>query len=55
MRVTYVVTCGSAPPPGLHRAERDASLWGQLQAGTMPGLARTGARQPEQAGFQLAR
>ncbi|HEX4557169.1 MAG TPA: hypothetical protein VH249_24475, partial [Xanthobacteraceae bacterium] len=34
--VTYVVTCGARVPPGMGDAERAASLWGRLQAGTVP-------------------
>jgi hypothetical protein len=34
--VTYVVTCGARVPPGMSDAERAASLWGRLQAGTTP-------------------
>jgi len=34
--VTYVVTCGGRPPPALSDAEREASLWGRLQAGAIP-------------------
>jgi len=34
--VTYVVTCGARVPPGMSDAERAASLWGRLQAGTVP-------------------
>jgi hypothetical protein len=33
---TYVVTCGTRAPPGMSDAERAASLWGRLQAGTAP-------------------
>jgi hypothetical protein len=33
---TYVVTCGRYVPPGLSDADRDASLWGRLQAGAPP-------------------
>jgi hypothetical protein len=33
---TYVVTCGERAPPGLTPAQRDASLWGRLRAGTPP-------------------
>jgi hypothetical protein len=34
--VTYVVTCGARVPPEMSDAERAASLWTQLQAGTTP-------------------
>ena len=34
--VTYLVTCGQRPPPGLSATERSASLWGRLQAGAPP-------------------
>ena len=32
----YVATCGPQPPLGLDEAARNASLWGQLQAGHVP-------------------
>jgi hypothetical protein len=32
----YVATCGPQPPLGIDAAQRDASLWGQLQAGRIP-------------------
>ena len=35
-KVTYVVTCGPRPPSGLIEPRLSASLWGQLQAGTVP-------------------
>jgi hypothetical protein len=35
-QVDYLVTCGSDPPAGLTMAERDASLWGRLDAGQRP-------------------
>jgi hypothetical protein len=31
-----VVTCGKFVPPGLSEADRAASFWGRLQAGTPP-------------------
>ena len=34
--VTYVVTCGARVPPEMSDAERAASLWTRLQAGTTP-------------------
>ena len=37
LHADYVVTCGSRAPNGLTAAERDASLWGRLQAGAVPG------------------
>jgi hypothetical protein len=36
LHVDYIVTCGGRPPVNLSDAERDASLWGHLQAGTLP-------------------
>jgi hypothetical protein len=36
-KVAYVVTCGPRPPLDLAQANRSASLWGQLQAGAVPG------------------
>ena len=39
----YVMTCGPRGPAGLSEAERDASLWGRLQAGDS-GLARAACR-----------
>ncbi len=33
---SYVVTCGPRGPVGLSDAERNASLWGRLQAGEIP-------------------
>jgi hypothetical protein len=36
LRATYLVTCGSRPPAALTEADRDASLWGRLQTGTIP-------------------
>jgi hypothetical protein len=39
--VTYVVMCSPRPPNDLSDAQRDASLWGQLNAGRRPAwLAR---------------
>jgi hypothetical protein len=35
-RVDYVVTCGPRPPVGLDAVQRKTSLWGRLQAGTVP-------------------
>jgi hypothetical protein len=32
----YVATCGPQPPLGIDAAQRDASLWGHLQAGRIP-------------------
>jgi hypothetical protein len=34
--VTYVVMCGARPPNDLSDAQRDASLWGQLNGGRVP-------------------
>jgi hypothetical protein len=34
--VTYVVMCSPRPPNDLSDAQRDASLWGQLNAGRVP-------------------
>ena len=36
LRVDYVVTCGPRPPLGLDPMQRRISLWGQLQAGSVP-------------------
>jgi hypothetical protein len=36
VRADYVVICAGRAPGGLGRAERDASLWGRLQAGAPP-------------------
>jgi hypothetical protein len=36
-RADYVVTCGPRGPVGLSDAERNASLWGRLAAGDIPG------------------
>ncbi len=33
---SYMVTCGRRAPPGLTDAQREASLWGRLQAGAVP-------------------
>ena len=33
---TYVLICGPRPPDGLLEPERSRSLWGRLQAGTVP-------------------
>jgi hypothetical protein len=33
----YVMMCGTRPPPGLRESDRGGSLWGQLQAGVVPG------------------
>jgi hypothetical protein len=35
-RADYVAVCGAQAPDGLSPDERDASLWGRLQAGTVP-------------------
>jgi hypothetical protein len=34
--VTYVMTCGERPPQGLTEPDRSRSLWGHLQAGSIP-------------------
>ena len=36
IRADYLVTCGKRPPPGLTDPERNASLWGRLEAGAVP-------------------
>jgi hypothetical protein len=46
---TYVVTCGRHVPPGLTAAERDASLWGRLQSGTLPDWLEAVPAQPDDA------
>jgi len=33
----YVAVCGAQAPDGLSQVERDASLWGRLQGGAVPG------------------
>ena len=35
-QVSYVMICGPRPPDGLAEPERGQSLWGRLQAGTIP-------------------
>jgi len=35
-RVSYVVICGASGPNGLRTIEREASLWGRLNAGAVP-------------------
>ncbi len=36
LHADYVMTCGGGAPDGLTQAEREASLWGRLQAGGVP-------------------
>jgi len=43
---TYVVTCGTRAPPGMSETERAASLWGRLQAGTLPAWLEAVPAQP---------
>jgi len=43
---TYVVTCGTRAPVGMSDAERAASLWGRLQAGTLPDWLEAVPAQP---------
>jgi hypothetical protein len=51
---TYVVTCGKLVPYGMSDAEREASLWGRLQAGNPPDWLETVPAQPDDA-FQVYR
>jgi hypothetical protein len=46
--VDYVVTCGSQGPLGLSPAEKEASLWGHLQAGDVPSWLARARDLPEQ-------
>ena len=51
MRVSYVAVCGLLAPVGLTDQRRAASLWGQLQAGTVPNWLE---REPAAAGQAFA-
>jgi hypothetical protein len=46
--VDYVVTCGSQGPLGLSPAEKEASLWGRIEAGDIPSWLARVSDLPEQ-------
>jgi len=54
VHASYVVMCGSRPPTGLAPAERDASLWGRLQAGAVPDWLEK-LPQPQEQAFTVFR
>ncbi|MEJ0073989.1 MAG: hypothetical protein WDO17_00840 [Alphaproteobacteria bacterium] len=52
--VSYIVTCGRAPPGGLTGEGRDASLWAKLEAGDIPSwLERIATSGPPFAAYRI--
>lgn len=46
--IDYLVTCGTGKPVGLRASERDASLWGRLAVGEVPGWLERVPLPPDQ-------